>query len=65
MLPTHDIHTMCHGGDCPMKERCLRYSKRLHDEEIYFMVPPWERGKQGGDPFCPDLLTELPEAPEA
>ncbi len=37
--------TMCHGGDCPMKDSCLRYTARPGSWQVYFVDLPLERDK--------------------
>lgn len=36
----------CEGGDCPLKESCLRYMIRpLEINQAYFLNPPFKEGK--------------------
>lgn len=34
--------TMCSGMDCPLKDKCFRYSAKPHDYQSYFRKPPFE-----------------------
>jgi hypothetical protein len=38
--------TMCPGHDCPLKEKCYRYTaKPCEFRQSYFMSPPYKDGK--------------------
>ena len=32
--------TMCEGTDCPLKERCYRFTAKPSDYQSYFVKPP-------------------------
>lgn len=35
----------CWGGDCPLKENCLRYTAKPSERQTYFATPPLKDGK--------------------
>ena len=37
--------TMCSGKNCPVKEKCYRYTAEASDYQSYFMNPPYKDGK--------------------
>ena len=38
--------TMCHGGDCPHKEKCYRFTANADElYQSYFVDPPYKDGK--------------------
>jgi hypothetical protein len=34
--------TMCHGGECPVKEKCYRHTAKASNYQSYFAKPPLE-----------------------
>jgi hypothetical protein len=34
--------TMCFGGECPVKDKCYRYTAKASDYQSYFGEPPLE-----------------------
>ncbi len=38
--------TMCPGGDCPVKDKCYRYTANANElYQMYFVDPPYKDGK--------------------
>ena len=37
--------TMCYGGNCPLKDSCLRYTAKPSPWQSYFVDPPGEGDK--------------------
>ena len=36
--------TMCHGFECPVKEKCKRFSAKPDEHwQAYFLEPPYEK----------------------
>jgi hypothetical protein len=36
--------TMCNGVDCPVKDKCYRYTSKPSDRQSYFLFPPFKDG---------------------
>lgn len=34
--------TKCNGGQCPIKEKCYRYTAQADDYQSWFFSPPFE-----------------------
>jgi hypothetical protein len=43
--------SMCPGGECPLKENCLRYKSKPGMLQTYFLTPPFV--KDSCDYFYP------------
>jgi hypothetical protein len=42
--------TLCKGGDCPLKEKCFRYTAKSNSEyQSYFVEPPYDKGNKKCD----------------
>lgn len=41
---------MCSGVDCPMKEKCHRFTAKPDEYQSYFSIPPFK--KEHGKPDC-------------
>lgn len=36
--------TMCLGTNCPLKEKCYRFTAKASEYQSYFMKPPFKDG---------------------
>lgn len=50
---------VCKGGNCPLKEECLRYAKKLTENQQYYTTVPYDENGGKCDFYLPMWMLDM------